>query len=90
MWRIDGIDFTEGGTGSSTSLNILFIQCGVFLRMVQPVNFKKVTDILVSPIYFRHLWVTAGGFFPGAKVFAGTNSGLIWDNISYNLPNISG
>ncbi|HEX5111334.1 MAG TPA: hypothetical protein VFV79_00695 [Saprospiraceae bacterium] len=87
MWRIDAIDFTEGGTGTSTSLNTPLFNAG-FPSNGTASQIKKVTDILVSPSTSANLWVTAGGFFPGAKVFAGTNSGAQWNNISYNLPNI--
>jgi hypothetical protein len=87
MWRIDGIDFNESGTGTSTSLNTPLFNAG-FPSNGTPSQLMKITDILVSPTSSATLWVTAGGFFDGAKVFASTNSGASWDNISYNLPNI--
>ena len=87
MWRIDAIDFNEEATGTSTSLNIPLFEEG-FPSNGTASQLKKITDILVSPSSSTTLWITAGGFYPGAKVFAGTNSGSDWNNISYNLPNI--
>jgi len=87
IWRVDGIVFNEGGTGSATSLKTPLYNAG-FPGSSNGSSLKKVTDILVSPSTSSLLWVTAGGFYPGAKVFAGSSSGSIWTNISYNLPNI--
>jgi hypothetical protein len=87
MWRIDNIDFTEAATGASTSLATPLFNAG-FPNGGTASQLKKITDILVSPSSSGVLWVTAGGFFEGAKVFASSNSGGTWTNISYNLPNI--
>mgnify|MGYP003876766207 CR=1 FL=1 len=36
----------------------------------------------------KNVWVTFGGFSDGEKVYASTDFGETWKNISYNLPNV--
>lgn len=57
-----------------------------------------VTTGLPDSLYFTasvvshsnplEVWVTAGGFADGVKVFHSTDGGDNWENVSYNLPNI--
>ena len=36
----------------------------------------------------KNVWITFGGFSEGEKVYASTDFGETWKNISYNLPNV--
>lgn len=87
LWRVDNINFTESGTGSSTSLNTPLFNAG-FPNNGTASQMRKITDILVYQSNSALVWITAGGFFEGKKVYASVNSGGAWDNISYNLPNV--
>ena len=86
MWRVDGIDFEEGGTGTLYNITPNLIEEG--FPSNSTASIQKVTDILVHPSNSAILWVTAGGFTAGAKVFYSSNMGADWTNITYNLPNI--
>lgn len=37
----------------------------------------------------KNVWITFGGFSEGEKVYASTDFGETWKNISYDLPNVS-
>jgi len=47
-----------------------------------------ITSIDVSQTNANTAYVTLAGFSAGVKVFRTINTGLSWQNISYNLPNI--
>ncbi len=47
----------------------------------------NITSIDVHPTNHQIVWVTLGGLSPGNKVFATADDGVLWSNISENLPN---
>ncbi|MGA9117228.1 MAG: hypothetical protein WB626_10675 [Bacteroidota bacterium] len=47
-----------------------------------------ITSIAVHPGSPFTLWVTASGYSSGAKVYASTDGGSTWSNISGSLPNV--
>jgi len=47
-----------------------------------------ITDIEVSPDNPLKVWVTCSGYQDGNKVFYSEDGGVIWTNISQNLPNV--
>ncbi len=61
-------------------------------------SWDNVTEGLPDSLFFTYVaadqddpnrvWVTAGGFAGGLKVFQSYDGGDNWQNISYNLPNI--
>lgn len=85
FWRIDGIAPTQQTTGTATNLRPNLV--GIYPTNSQG-NLVKVTDILVHPNNSGRLWITAGGFTAGGKVFVSTDAGATWRNITFNLPNV--
>jgi PKD repeat protein len=49
---------------------------------------SNITSIAVHPTNPSKVWITLSGYNNGNKVFTSEDAGLIWENISYNLPNI--
>ena len=47
-----------------------------------------ITDIEIDPCDEDIVYVSAGGYAAGNKVFKSTNAGATWQNISDNLPNV--
>jgi hypothetical protein len=47
-----------------------------------------ISDVCFSPLNPDHIWVTAGQFNPGQKVYRTLDGGQTWENISANLPNL--
>ena len=87
MWRVDGINFNEAATGDPTNL-IAELCAGGYPCNSNGTSIRRMTDIVVHPTTSARVWVTAAGFYEGAKVFYSDDAGLTWDNISYNLPNV--
>ena len=48
----------------------------------------KIKGIAVSPYNHNHIWIVAGGYNEGEKVFRSYNGGQTWENISGSLPNL--
>jgi hypothetical protein len=48
----------------------------------------KITDIDVNPLDANIVYISVAGTTNNAKVFATTNGGTNWNNISFNLPNV--
>jgi hypothetical protein len=48
---------------------------------------SNATSLTVDPDNSSHLFLAAGGYTNGAKVYESTNQGETWTNISLNLPN---
>ncbi|MDX1479377.1 MAG: hypothetical protein R3301_16795, partial [Saprospiraceae bacterium] len=54
-----------------------------------PSELQIITDIAVYPGQCHKVAFSMGGFFAGSKVYYSENSGAtLWQNISYNLPNV--
>ncbi len=87
MWRIDNINFNNSATGIATDLHTELFNDG-FPGNSSGSVIRKVTDILVQSNNSFHVWVSAGGFYSGKKVFYSEDAGVNWVNISYNLPNV--
>jgi len=47
-----------------------------------------ISDIAISAVDPKMVWVSFSGFSPGVKVFRSVNGGQAWQNVSRNLPNI--
>src|SRR5262249_11554630 len=47
-----------------------------------------LTNLAVSPTDARKAWVTFSGYSSGTKVFATSDGGVSWKNISSGLPNL--
>jgi photosystem II stability/assembly factor-like uncharacterized protein len=47
-----------------------------------------ITDLAMNPDNPNEVWVTAGNYVAGRKVYRSTNGGQTWTNISGSLPNI--
>ena len=48
---------------------------------------SNAASLAVDPDNSSHLFLTAGGYTAGAKVYESTDQGETWTNISLNLPN---
>ncbi len=53
-----------------------------------PTDSTSITAIAVSSKTPSHIWVVFSGYYETCKVFASTNSGATWTNISNGLPNL--
>jgi photosystem II stability/assembly factor-like uncharacterized protein len=51
-------------------------------------EYPILTDMAIKATDTSVLWVTAGGYMAGKKVFRSTDGGTTWQNVSYSLPNI--
>ena len=51
-------------------------------------NITKITGIAVHEAISSRVWVSMGGFTGGEKVYASTNAGETWTNMSGSLPNL--
>ncbi len=49
---------------------------------------EKITDIEINNRTTDSVWVTFGRFTDTLKVFATTDGGESWENLTYNLPNV--
>ncbi|HZV69016.1 MAG TPA: hypothetical protein VFG10_05705 [Saprospiraceae bacterium] len=87
IWRVDDIDFDDPATGTSTNLRSQLTTDG-FPTNSAGTMLRKITDILVHPSNSLKIWITAGGFYEGKKVFYRDFNASNWVNISYNLPNV--
>lgn len=47
-----------------------------------------ITDLAMNPDDPKEIWVTAGNFIAGRKVYRSLDSGATWVNISGSLPNV--
>lgn len=54
-----------------------------------PLAYNMVTGIAVDSKKPGTLYISFSGYTKGKKVFKSTNSGVTWDTISQNLPNVS-
>ena len=51
-------------------------------------EYPVLTDMAVKTTNPFALWVTAGGYTAGKKVFRSTDGGDTWQNVTYSLPNV--
>ena len=53
-----------------------------------PNDYPRITDIGVRPTNSNYVYATFAGYTDTTKVLYSTNSGDIWTNITYDLPNV--
>ncbi len=51
-------------------------------------NEVRITDITMHKYQPDSVWISMGNFSKGNKVYQSVNGGKLWENISYNLPNV--
>lgn len=54
----------------------------------QQFGYPVITDMAIKSTNPSLLWLTAGGYDAGKKVYRSVDGGATWQNISYSLPNV--